>query len=58
MAKNTYDMAMSGTSDNNIRFTDFSNMILSFGFVERIKASHHVYKRDEINNQKCNVCLG
>ncbi len=38
---NTYDMVMSGKSDNNIRFTDFRNLILSYGFVERIKGSHH-----------------
>ncbi len=48
MAKNTYDMVMGGKSGNNIRFTDFRNMILSFGFVERIKGSHHVYKRDDM----------
>ncbi len=33
---NTYDMVMSGKCDNNIRFTDFRNLILSFGFRERI----------------------
>ncbi len=38
---NTYDMVMSGKSDNNIRFADFRNLILSYGFVERIKGSHH-----------------
>ena len=48
MANNTYDMVMSGKSDNNIRFNDFRNLILSYGFVERIKGSHHVYKRDDI----------
>lgn len=41
-------MVMSGKSDNNIRFNDFRNLILSYGFVERIKGSHHVYKRDDI----------
>lgn len=48
MANNTYDMVMSGKSDNNIRFTDFRNLILSYGFRERIKGSHHIYKRDDI----------
>ena len=32
MANNTYDMVMSGKSDSNIRFTDFRNLILSYGF--------------------------
>lgn len=48
MANNTYDMVMSGKSDSNIRFTDFRNLILSYGFRERIKGDHYVYKRDDI----------
>lgn len=32
MANNTYDMVMSGKSDNNIRFTDFCNLIVDLGF--------------------------
>ncbi len=36
MAKNAYDMVMSGKNDNNIRFT------------ERIKDDHHIYKRNDI----------
>lgn len=45
---NTYDMVMNGNSDNNIRFTDFRNLILSYGFTERIKGDHHIYKRNDI----------
>lgn len=48
MGKNTYDIVMDGNSDNNIRFTDFRNLILSFGFRERIKGDHFIYKRDDI----------
>lgn len=48
MANNTYDMVMSGKSDNNIRFNDFRNLIISYGFRERIKGDHYVYKRDDI----------
>lgn len=44
----TYDLVMSGNSDNNIRFTDFRNLILSYGFAERIKGDHYVYKRNDI----------
>ena len=32
MANNTYDMVMSGKSDNNIRFNDFYNLIIDLGF--------------------------
>jgi len=44
----TYDMVMSGKSDSNIRFADFRNLILSYGFRERIKGDHYVYKHDDI----------
>jgi len=44
----TYDMVMNGNCDNNIRFTDFRNLIISNGFSERIKGDHYVYKRDDI----------
>lgn len=44
----TYDLVMSGKSDTNIRFADFRNLILSHGFVERIKGDHYVYKRNDI----------
>ena len=29
---NMYDMVMSGNSDPKIRFTDFRNLLLSYGF--------------------------
>ena len=45
---NTYDMVMSGNSDNNIRFNDFRNLILSYGFHEHIRGDHFIYKRDGI----------
>ncbi len=53
MANNTYDMVMSGKSDSNIRFTDFRNLILSYGFRERIKGDHYIYKRDGIIEKNC-----
>lgn len=48
MNKKIYNKIMQGNSDNNIRFADFRNLIISFGFVERIKGDHYVYKRDDI----------
>lgn len=48
MANNTYDVIMSGKSDSNIRFIDLRNLILSYGFRERIKGDHYIYKRDDI----------
>lgn len=43
-----YTDVMSGKCDSNIRFTDFRNLILSYGFRERIKGDHFIYKRNDI----------
>lgn len=39
---------LSGSSDANIRFEDLKNLLLSFGFSERIKSSHHIFYREDI----------
>ena len=44
MNKRTYSAVMGGNSDNNIRFADFRGLILDFGFSERIRGDHFIYK--------------
>jgi len=40
---------MSGQSDNNIRYSDFQNLIIDIGFVfERQRGSHIIYYHDSI----------
>jgi hypothetical protein len=44
---------LSGASDRNIRFADLRSLLLSLGFEERIRGSHHIFTRpgvDEILN--------
>ena len=48
MGRNTYDTVMSGKSDSNVRFSDFRTLLLSYGFEERIKGDHFIYKRNDI----------
>lgn len=48
MDKKVYNDIMSGKSDNNIRFNDFRNLLVSCGFSERIKGDHFIYKRSDI----------
>lgn len=48
MAKNTYDIIMSGNSDNNIRFTELRNMLESLNFGYRVKGDHFIYYRNDI----------
>lgn len=47
---------LSGTSDANIHFDDLCNLLKNLGFEERIRGSHHIFRRagiaEKINLQK------
>jgi len=38
----TFDLVMSGKSDNNIKFFDLLSLIVSFGYECRIKGDHFI----------------
>ncbi|MBX3293972.1 MAG: type II toxin-antitoxin system HicA family toxin [Acidobacteria bacterium] len=38
---------MPGRSDANIRFSDLIKLLISLGFVERIRGSHHIFTHPE-----------
>ena len=42
---------LSGRSDANIRFDDLRQFLLRLGFVERVKGSHHVFRREGFREQ-------
>lgn len=37
-----------GISDNNIEFSDLCSLLNSLGFKEKIKGSHHIYTKENI----------
>ena len=39
---------LDGKSDANISFEDLRTLLLGLGFVERIKGSHHSYRKDGV----------
>lgn len=43
-----------GTSDANIRFEELRELLLGIGFDERIKGSHHIYRKSGIE-EKINI---
>jgi len=43
-----------GTSDANIAFDDIRGILLHLGFDERIRGSHHVYRKKGIE-EKINI---
>jgi predicted RNA binding protein YcfA (HicA-like mRNA interferase family) len=46
--KKTLEKVLLGTSDANIRFSDLRTLLLALGFEERIRGSHRIFKRDDI----------
>lgn len=42
------DQVLRGGSDQNIAFDDLIALLVSLGFQERIKGSHHVFSRDGV----------
>ena len=40
-----------GTSDKNIRFDDLRHFLIRLGFHERIRGSHHIFRKDKIEEK-------
>jgi len=45
---------LSGTSDANISFNDLCGLVKRFGFEERTRGSHHVFRKEGIE-EKINI---
>lgn len=45
------DKILRGTSDANISFDDLRGLLVHFGFEERIRGSHHLYRREGIEEK-------
>jgi hypothetical protein len=48
MDKGILEKVLSGLSDRSIRFSELRNLVLSLGFDERIKGSHHIFTRTNV----------
>ena len=40
---------LEGTSDANIRFDELRRLLSRLGFSERIRGSHHIYRKDDVD---------
>lgn len=45
------DKILRGTSDANIPFDDLRGLLIRLGFDERIRGSHHVYRKEGIEEK-------
>ena len=39
---------LSGSADRNIRFQDLCSLLVALGFTERVKGSHHIFTRPDV----------
>jgi predicted RNA binding protein YcfA (HicA-like mRNA interferase family) len=39
---------LDGLSDKNINFNELCNLLKSLGFVEHIRGSHHIFRKDDV----------
>ena len=39
---------LGGRSDANLRFDDLRDLLRALGFVERVRGSHHVFRREGV----------
>jgi predicted RNA binding protein YcfA (HicA-like mRNA interferase family) len=44
----TLERVLRGTSDSNIRFEDLRRLLLGLGFDERIRGSHHMFSKPDV----------
>ena len=47
--ENTFQAILGGRSDHNIRFNELCHVLDSLEFHSRIKGSHHIFWRDDID---------
>jgi len=45
-----------GTSDANISFDGFRELLRQLGFVERVRGSHHIFSRECVEEIQPGVC--
>ena len=41
----TFNHVVSGASDANVGFDDLRRLLRALGFIERIRGSHHIFRR-------------
>lgn len=42
------DVILSGSSDSNIPFSGLCNLLLHLGFTQRIRGSHHIFSKEDV----------
>ncbi|MCZ2342157.1 MAG: type II toxin-antitoxin system HicA family toxin [Bacteroidales bacterium] len=46
--KKTLERVLTGTADANITFLEMCGLLLSLGFTERVRGSHHIFTHEAV----------
>ena len=49
--RSLYEKILGGRSDANIRFDDLRGLLLNMGFAERIRGSHHIFRKENVTDR-------
>ena len=52
------EVVLKGTSDSNINFDDLRTLLKSLGFEERIRGSHHIFRKAGVVEKVNLQCSG
>ncbi|MCH7575543.1 MAG: type II toxin-antitoxin system HicA family toxin [Candidatus Marinimicrobia bacterium] len=45
------DLILRGTSDANVSFDDLCQLLKRLGFEERVRGSHHIFRKEQIEEK-------
>jgi hypothetical protein len=51
-AEKTLERLLSGTADAAIRFNDLCQLLESLGFEERVRGSHHLFRKNGVEENQ------
>ena len=52
------DSILCGTADANIEFSELCQLLKRFGFDERVRGSHHIFRKTGIEERPNLQCIG
>ena len=48
MSEQLLQRILGGRSDANVRFDDLRGLLRNLGFTERVRGSHHIFRREDV----------
>jgi hypothetical protein len=46
-----FEQILGGKADANVRFADLCRLLLRLGFIERVSGSHHIFRKEGVEEK-------